>query len=167
VYPDADDLIVRLFHTPMWIRKHCGSDTVTDRIRSASTNSLFRTYINDGFQKAVPVPGPSPLIASNASSANSLLKPSRLLSLSRFSHSLKFLLFSRCFSSICSINFFLPSSNSVNRFLAAGSSKLGRASPFSLIVGVEAKWLKRCVRGYVVELLLLERKGGGARYGAS
>lgn len=35
------------------------------------------------------------------------------------------------------------------------------------MAGTEAKWLKRWVRGYVVELLLFERKGGGARKGAS
>lgn len=117
-------------------------------------------------QKAVPVPAPSPLIASRASSANSLLSPSLLLSLSLLSHSLRPLLFSLCFSSICSCNFLFCSSSSANRFFAAGSNALGKASPPGMIAGTEARWfvLKRWVRGYVVEDELFERNGGGARY---
>lgn len=117
-------------------------------------------------QKAVPVPAPSPLIASKASSASSLLSPSLLLSLSLLSHSLRPLRFSLCFSSIWSCSFFFCSSSSANRFLAAGSNVLGNASPPGTIAGTEARWfvLKRWVRGYVVEDELFERKGGGARY---
>ena len=89
-------------------------------------------------QKAVPVPTPS-LIASNAPSANSLLNPSRLLSLSLLSHSLRFFLFSLCFSSISSSNFFLPSSSSAKRFFAAGSNALGKTSPPGTIAGTEAR----------------------------
>ena len=90
-------------------------------------------------QKAVPVPVPSPLIASKASSASSLLSPSLLLSLSLLSHSLRPLRFSLCFSSIWSCSFFFCSSSSANRFLAAGSNVLGNASPPGTIAGTEAR----------------------------
>lgn len=105
--------------------------------------SWFNSQISP--QNAVPVPEPSPLIASKASSANSLLSPSLLLSLSLLSHSLRPLLFSLCFLSIWSCSFFFCSSSSANRFLAAGSNALGKASPPGTIADTEARWfvLKR------------------------
>ena len=104
-----------------------------------SSNYITSYFTSMSIQKAVPVPATSPLIASKASSANSLLKPSLLLSLSLLSHSLRPLLFSLCFSSIWSCNFFFCSSSSANRFLAAGSNKLGNASPPGIIAGTEAR----------------------------
>ena len=125
-----------------------------------STKGFLSLALLLALQKVVP-PTPSPVNFSRCSSANSLFNPSRLLSLSAFSHSLKPCLLTLCFSSICSNNFFLSSSICWRRFSAAKSRPLGTSLPPGRMAGTEARCCeKRCVRGYVVEELLFDRKGG-------